>query len=1090
MKSKDGHLSKIIRQSPKGIINRDRLFRLLVRKMDRRIIWVSAPPGSGKTVLVSSFIEKKKLGCLWYQMDKGDDDIATFFYYMGLAGKNAAPWEKDRLPMLTPEYLSGIAIFTRRYFENLYGRLRYPSTIVFDNYHELHPDSKLHELLAEGLAIAPDGINVIIISRINPPAVFSRLLAKDMIHFIGWDDIKFTMQESKKLIRARGFKKIPEDTIKQLHAKTEGWAAGLILMLERARLENIEGPSIIPRSTPGVFDYFATEIFRQVDAKMQDFFLKTAFLPKMTIGMIEKLMGYPPPERILENLADSHYFTSRHAGSEAVYQYHDLFRGFLISRAMNVWSRKTLSEVQRRAGMVLEKEGHIEDAVALFYQSQDWTEVIRLILLHAKELISQGRNQTLEAWLRGIPDALRENNPWLIYWFGACRLPFNPGESHAYFAKAFKLLTKNKDKNGIFMAWTGAVDSVFYGLGNYRLYDPWINIMEKLVKKRKDFPSTEIEKIAVAKMLFALNFRQHFNPKIKKWLNRATLLLESSDTIELRIQLSTIIALYYSTVGDISMEDTIIAPLRKLTYSDQISPLTFLTLKVIEVLYSWYTAVSDPEFKALYDGIKVAETTGIQVMDHPLLTFGAAWMLSSGNVQHGRQLLQKISKTIGQAGAYDRALYYIVSTGEAMMREDFVSTYDSQKTGMKPAIETGDVNLIVLTSLQMSQILHELSEDTRALYYLNKTYRICRKQRHFKYMYLIAKALFAFDQHNERSGLRFLRRAMQLGQDMGYVNFPGWRPSAMAKLCVKALEAGINKEYVKSLIKKRNLMPDTPPLECKDWPWPVKVFTLGSPKLFIEDKQLGFNGKVPQKPVELLQVLLASGGEDVSEEHIIDALWEDADGDRAKHAFDTNLHRLRKLLGNDRAIVFNAGKLTLDKRYCWVDTWAIEHWLDKAETFLKNHPVNTGTGSRKRHKYSASGIRTSHGVQDGISSIISHILSIYRGTFLGKELSHPWAENYRERLQRRLLNILEEAGQYCEANGEWKAAIEYYNKGLMVDHLQEIFYQRLMACYILIGQNAEAISIYHSCYKNLKENLGIEPSSKTREIYTSLQRKY
>jgi hypothetical protein len=120
-------LAKITRPRLKGILPRKRLFRLLDKSRDRPIIWVSGPPGSGKTSLIASYLDTRKLPCLWYQIDEGDADIATFFYYMGLAAKKALPRMRKPLPLLTAEYLPGMLTFTRRYFEELFGRLNPPS---------------------------------------------------------------------------------------------------------------------------------------------------------------------------------------------------------------------------------------------------------------------------------------------------------------------------------------------------------------------------------------------------------------------------------------------------------------------------------------------------------------------------------------------------------------------------------------------------------------------------------------------------------------------------------------------------------------------------------------------------------------------------------------------------------------------------------------------------------------------------------------------------------------------------------------------------------------------------------------------------
>lgn len=121
-------LSKITRPAVSDILQRERLFLLLDEARSGSVTWLCAPAGSGKTTLVASWLASRKLPCLWYQVDEGDGDLATFFYYMGLAGKKAAPKHKKPLPLLTPEYLLGIQTFTKRYFEDLYGRLTPPSS--------------------------------------------------------------------------------------------------------------------------------------------------------------------------------------------------------------------------------------------------------------------------------------------------------------------------------------------------------------------------------------------------------------------------------------------------------------------------------------------------------------------------------------------------------------------------------------------------------------------------------------------------------------------------------------------------------------------------------------------------------------------------------------------------------------------------------------------------------------------------------------------------------------------------------------------------------------------------------------------------
>ena len=74
-------LAKITPPRVHDVYLRERLFKELDAARKHPIIWISAPAGSGKTTLVASYLQQHKIDPLWYQVDAGDSDIASFFYY-------------------------------------------------------------------------------------------------------------------------------------------------------------------------------------------------------------------------------------------------------------------------------------------------------------------------------------------------------------------------------------------------------------------------------------------------------------------------------------------------------------------------------------------------------------------------------------------------------------------------------------------------------------------------------------------------------------------------------------------------------------------------------------------------------------------------------------------------------------------------------------------------------------------------------------------------------------------------------------------------------------------------------------------------
>src|SRR5262245_46290949 len=181
-------LAKTTCPSQAETLVRPRLVRRLDLARKKPVTWVWAPPGAGKTTLVASYLAARKTRGLWYQIDEGDGDVATFFYYLG----RAAPRRRQPLPLLTPEYRHGLGVFARRYFRELGSRLKAPFVLVFDNYQDAPSDCLLHDVLREAVAEIPTGGRVIFISRGEPPSVFGRIRAHGALATLDWPQLRFT----------------------------------------------------------------------------------------------------------------------------------------------------------------------------------------------------------------------------------------------------------------------------------------------------------------------------------------------------------------------------------------------------------------------------------------------------------------------------------------------------------------------------------------------------------------------------------------------------------------------------------------------------------------------------------------------------------------------------------------------------------------------------------------------------------------------------------------------------------------------------------------------------------------------------------
>src|SRR5438067_2065572 len=637
-------LAKTTRPPLRGVLPRPRLFQRL--DACRPVAWVWAPPGAGKTTLVASYLEARRLPALWYHCDGGDDDLAPFFDYLARAAGARGP------PRFTADRAAAPADFAREFFRALWDRPR-TAVLVLDGYDAVPGDSPVHAALREAMGQLPRAGRGVVTSRAEPPAAFARLRANRAIVEIDWAELRRRAPETRALLK-RLAPATPATLAATLHERTGGWAAGLVLMLQERRGLAVERR----RTSDGIVDYFANEIMAKASAETQAILLETAFLARFSGAMAETLTGRPDAGRILARLHREGCFLLQHAEPHAVYEYQPLFRAFLLRRAYAALATTRRAEIQRMAAGLLEREGRVAEAVELLRQAGDWAELARLVEATTRTAEDSADGRRVDQWIAALPAETVAERPWLLFRRGVSRLADQPAAARDDFAAVLPLFRKAGEAGGAFLAWARAVETFPYQQADFSPLDEWIAIAEELLREFSEFPSAEVELRFADGMLLALLCRQPQHREIKVWARRALELMHHDPDPRNKLRAAVDVLTYQLWIGDLEGAATMAGELRSLTRAPEVPVHARVASALMLARREWLAGDAAGPRQTVGTALALGRASGVQAFRHTLIGEAAAAALSAGDRVAAAPSLAELRRDLPRLSAFASAYYH------------------------------------------------------------------------------------------------------------------------------------------------------------------------------------------------------------------------------------------------------------------------------------------------------------------------------------------------------------------------------------------------------------------------------------------------
>jgi LuxR family transcriptional regulator, maltose regulon positive regulatory protein len=383
-----------------GLISRRALFWRLGQAA--RVTKVSAPAGSGKTLLLRSWFAETGLAgrAAWVTVQREERDGQRFWLSVLDALRGTAAGSGLVQPLTAAPDLDTGAIVEGLLAD--LGGLEDRVWLVIDDVHELASAEALRQL--ELLILrAPPQLRFVLATRHDLRLGLHRLRLEGGLTEIREADLRFNLDEAKALFTTAGIE-LPDASLAQLHERTEGWAAGL--RLAALSLTGHPDPAWFAEEFCGsertVAEYLLAEVLDRQPEEVRLLLLRTSVAERVSGELADLLTGGSGGERTLQQLERAGAFVISLDARRSWFRYHQMFADLLRLELLRSEPAR-IPALHRLAAGWYEEHGYPVEAIRHAQAAQDWDLATRLLTDQWLGLVLDGQQATAHELLMAFP---------------------------------------------------------------------------------------------------------------------------------------------------------------------------------------------------------------------------------------------------------------------------------------------------------------------------------------------------------------------------------------------------------------------------------------------------------------------------------------------------------------------------------------------------------------------------------------------------------------------------------------------------------------------------------------------------------------
>lgn len=1035
---------------PEIHIKRSGLVSSIEASLNDKVVIVTAPPGYGKTTLMGEVVSEISYPVVWYQLDEGDNDPATFMAYLleGLhrqlpevaAGVRDLLYSGESIPAVQL-----LVLLINALLDNQQGWL-----LILDDY-QVITNPAVHQLTTSLVENRPECLQMMLSSRVMPPLPLPRWRARNLLMEIRSDKLRFSADEAQTWIQ-HAMPTLTDDTSQALANKTEGWGAGLqlaISLLNEQQADEIE-PLVeqLGGTHPYIFHYLMQEVFEKQPQPIQKFLLRTSLCHQLSADICEQVLGFENAAQILDTIQRENLFLT--TLDDQWYRYHQLFQEFLQDRLHRKHGAiaKALNE---KLGRYYVDANLPEVALQYFLRINDKIAATNALRQFAFAYIEQGRVDILAHYLAQLGHIEHDSLLMMVAGY-VMRHQGKLTEATLRFEEAHRHAIAQDNPTIATEALT-QLASIARSRGDYQQAQALARETESV--RQRAAPHVRalalMEQAKCEGFLQGMALGHHIAQQALDDMQDAQTQLSPYQQAQLHHSVGQI-CWWYGDVAAAIHQCEIAQTFLPHNMTPQ-SALIDITL-ALPYLYqhNYQKALHHAE-----QAVNICQELGLQEHLPTALSVLGNVLTRIGHLSQAESCLRQaitIAEDLrGARYAHVMAGGYLAYNLEAQDRTD--EAQHIAQTVLFPHLgQTIVYEIYVCQSVLADTYLNDnqLDDAERIFAHLidmgeARQYRIPLAMAYFGMAYI-----YLNQQHDK--GMVYAQKSLDLIQPTGAWELYVDQGTRATLICNRLLEQHPHNAFLKRVLTELSNSPDCHITVRSSL---IDVQTFGNFRVWRDGDELNPKVWVSNKARDLLAYFITFRLDRIAPERVLDAVWENRDNPQMS-AFHTALYRMRKALrsGDEKLkyVLLEAGNYRLDAAKFSIDAHEFESLITQAD-------------------YSTD------------YNLYEKAVQLYTGRYLAN-LYYDWAIRESERLSLLYVHALKQLKEQAVLQGDFERALSLAQAIVAENPFLEDIHRDIMRCHNQIGNPQGVVKQFQVLREIFRDELQADPTRESFQLYEQL----